>query len=200
MLPFLSLICPPNVQRKAIPAIYDRLDQARSFDIVPLVGTLLSAAFPRCDEAITELTYLQKHILARLVNTEELWSIGNLMWTFQEYGLSHDREKCANLVGTQIANDEALTKLRSALAFADIGFLEKAREGIFKALEADPAVFERASAADECWLLYAKAFAESDPARAIAAFRRACSINPDVAHRINSSWRLTELLKENGLV
>lgn len=191
---------PPDVQRKAIPALCDRLDQARSFDTMPLVGTLLSVAFPRRDEAITELTHLQKHILSRLVNTEELWSIGNLRWTFQKYGLPHDREKCANLVGVLVATDEALTKLRLALAFADIDFLEEAREGIFKALETDPAVFERAPAPDECWLLYAKTFAESDPARAISAFRRASSINPDVAHRINPAWRLADLLKENGLV
>src|SRR5262245_15778969 len=39
--------------------------------------------------------------------------------------------------------DEALKLLRSGLAFADIGFFEKGREAILKALELDPAVFER---------------------------------------------------------
>lgn len=92
-----------------------------------------------------------------MVNTEELWEIGNLMWTFQTYGLSSDRGKCAEQVGVQVADDEALKSLRSGLAFADIGFLEKGREGILKALELDPAVFERAPGPDECWLLCAKA-------------------------------------------
>jgi hypothetical protein len=190
---------PPEVQRQAIPAICDRLDQARSFDTMPLVSALLSAAFPRRDQALTELTDLQRQVLARLVNTEELWSIGNLMWTFKAYGLPHDREKCAKLAGVKVANDEALSELRSALAFADIGFLEKAREGILKALEADAAVFERAPAPEECWMLCAKAFAESDPERAIAAYQRATSINPGVTHRVNPTWRLADLLNENGL-
>jgi hypothetical protein len=38
---------PAEVQRRAIPAICDQLDQARSFDTMPLVETLLSAAFAR---------------------------------------------------------------------------------------------------------------------------------------------------------
>jgi len=133
-----------------------------------------------------------------MVNTEELWEIGNLMWTFQTYGLSWDRGKCAEQVGVQVADDEALKSLRSGLAFADIGFLEKGREGILKALELDPAVFERAPGLDECWLLCAKAFAESDSERAVAAFRRATSINPRMALRVNPAWRLADLLKEQG--
>lgn len=190
---------PPVVQRKAIPAICDRLDQTRFLDTVPLVRALLSAAFPKRDEALTELTDLQRQVLARLVNNEELWSMGPLMRTFQAYGLPLDREKCAKLIGVKVANDEALGELRSGLAFAEIGFLEKAREGILKALEADPTVFERAPASDECWLLCAKAFAESDPERAIAAYWRATSINWRVAHRVNPTWRLADLLRDSGL-
>ena len=190
---------PPEVQRKAIPAICDRLDQARSFDTMPLVSSLLAAIFPRQNEAVAELNTLQRQVLARMVNTEELWSIGNLMWTFQAYGLPCDREKCAQLVGVRVADDEALKSLRSGLAFADIGFLDKGREGILKALDLDPAVFERAPGPDECWLLCAKAFAEADPERALAAFRRAISINPGMAHRVNPTWRLADLLKEHGL-
>lgn len=190
---------PSDVQLQAIPAICDQLDQARCFDTMPLVGALLSAAFPRREGTLTELTDLQRQVLTRMVNTEELWSIGNLTWTFKMHGLSQDREKCAKLVGVQVANDESLSMLRSALGFADIGFLEKAREGILKALEADPAVFERTPAPDECWLLCAKAFAESDPERAIAAFRRAAAINPGIAHRVDPAWTLADLLKESGL-
>ena len=59
--------------------------------------------------------------------------------------------------------------------------------------------FERAPAPDECWLLCAKAFAESDPKRAIDAFRHAFSINPGVASRVKPTWRLADLLNENGL-
>jgi hypothetical protein len=190
---------PPQAQRKAIPAICDRLAQARSFDTVPLVSALLSAAFSRRDEALTELTVLQRQVLARMLKTEELWSIGNLLWMFNSYGLPHDREKCAQLVGVRVADDEALKALLSGLAFADIGFLDKGREGILRALELDPAVFERAPAPDACWLLCAKAFAESDPERAITAYRRATVINRGVAHRVNPSWLLSDLLKDYGL-
>jgi hypothetical protein len=190
---------PPKVQRKAIPAICDRLDKARSFDTMPLVSALLAATFPRRNEAVTELNALQRQVLARMVNTEELWSIGNLMWTFQAHGLPWEREKCAKLVGVKIADDEALKSLRSGLAFADIGFLDKGREDILKALELDAAVFERAPGPDECWLLCAKAFAESDPKRALAAYRHATSINPGVGHRVNPTWRLADLLKQHGL-
>jgi hypothetical protein len=190
---------PPEVRRKAIPAICDRLDRARSFDTVPLVSSLLAATFPSQTEAVTELNALQRQVLARMVNTEELWSIGNLMWKFQAYGLPLEREKCAKLVGVNIADDEALKALRSGLAFTDIGFLDKGREGILEALTLDPAVFERAPGPDECWLLCAKAFAETDPERALAAFRHATSINPETAHRVNPTWRLADLLKEHGL-
>jgi hypothetical protein len=190
---------PAEVQRKAIPAICDRLDQARSFDTMPLVSAMLAAAFPRRKEEVTELNALQRQVLARTVNTEELWSIGNLMWTFQAYGLPCDREKCARLVGVKVADDEALKSLRWGLAFADIGFLDQGREGILKALELDPSVFERTPGPDESWLLCAKAFAETDAARALAAYRRATSLNPGMAHRVNPTWRLADLLKEHGL-
>jgi hypothetical protein len=189
---------PPEVQRKAIPALCDRLDQARSLDTMPLVHALLAAAFPRRDEPLTELTALQRQVLMRLVNTEELWSIGNLRWTFQEYGLPQERAACAQLVGVRVADDEALRALRAGLAFADIDFLDQGREGILQALELDPAVLERAPAPDECWLLCAKAFADADPERAIAAYRHAIALNPGVAHRINPTWRLADLLKERG--
>jgi hypothetical protein len=77
--------------------------------------------------------------------------------------------------------------------------LKNARDEILKALELDAAVFERAPAPDECWLLYAKAFADSDPQRAIAAFRRAISINPSMARGIDPTWPLADLLQERGL-
>jgi hypothetical protein len=63
----------------------------------------------------------------------------------------------------------------------------------------DPAVFEFAPGPDESWLLCAKAFAETDPERALAAYRNALSINPGIAHRVNPTWSLADLLREHGL-
>jgi hypothetical protein len=189
---------PAEVRRRAVPAICDRLDQARCFDTMPLVSALLAAAFTARKEPVTDLTDFQTQVLTRMVNTEELWSVGNLSWTFKAYGLPQDREKCAQLVSVKIADDEALKSLRSGLAFAHIGFLDKGREGILRALEIDPAVFERAPAPDESWLLYAKAFAESDPERALQAYRNACAINPTMAGRVEPTWRLADLLKDDS--
>jgi hypothetical protein len=194
----ISLL-PAEVQRKAIPSLCDRLDQARSFDTMPFVIALLSAAFQPRQEPLTELSPLQQLVLRRMVNSEELWSIGNLYSTFRAYGLPRDREKCAALIGVKVAKDEALENLRSGLAFAQIGFLEKAREGILAALEIDPMVFDRSPSPDECWLLYAKAFAETEPERALEAYRTACSINTAVANRVNPTWRLADLLNESTL-
>jgi HEAT repeats len=188
---------PSSIQRQAIPAICNRLDQARSIDTMPLVRTLLSAAFPKREEPLTELTDLQRQVLIRMVNTEELWSVA-MFGLFRTCGLTQDREKCAQLAGVKVADDEALRALRLGLAFADLGFLDKGCEGILKAFAIDPAVLERTPAPDECWLLCAKAFAESDPERSIAAFRCAIAINPGIAHRVNPTWPLADLLKENG--
>jgi hypothetical protein len=190
---------PAEAQRTAIPALCDRLDRARSFDTMPLVGSLLSAAFRRRTRPLTKPTALQKQVMARMVKTEELWSIGNLTSTFAAYGLSRDREACARLAGVRVADDRARAALRSALSFADMGFLEEAREGILEALGLDPAVFERAPAPDECWFLCARAFAETDPERAVTAFRQATSINPGIGGRVNPTWRLAGLLRERGL-
>jgi hypothetical protein len=82
--------------------------------------------------------------------------------------------------------------------FSSIGFLEKGRDGIDKALALDPAVFERATAPDECWLLCAKAFAEADPKRALAAYRHAISCNPASAAKVQVTWKLADLLTEPG--
>ncbi|HMF15660.1 MAG TPA: hypothetical protein VKE98_00565 [Gemmataceae bacterium] len=188
---------PPSIQRRAIPVVCDRLDQARSWDTVPLVQSLLSAAFPKQEEPLTNLNDLQRLVLSRMVNTDELWN-NALFGLFKAYGLTQDREKCAQLAGVRVAQDKALDELRLGLAFADIGFLEKGREGILKALEVDPFVFERATAPEECWLLCAKAFAETDPDRSIEAFRHATAINPAMAHRVHPSWRLADLIKEDN--
>jgi hypothetical protein len=187
---------PAEVQRSAIPAICHRLELARAFDTMPLVAALLSAAFQRSRKRLTRLNELQREVLVRMVHTEELWSIGNLMDVFEAYGLPHDRAKCARLAGVKFRHDKALEELRGALGMADIDFLTEARAGIRRALRLDPAVFERAPAPDECWLLCAKAFAETDPERAIAAYRQATSLNPGIARRVNPKWRLADLIEE----
>ena len=188
---------PRQIQQQAIPAICQRLKNARSFDTMPLVQTLLCATFERSKEALTKLTDLQNLVLSQMLITDELWSIGNLIYTFPAYGLPYDKKECAKLVGIEITEDKALTELRSALAFAEMDFLKQAREGIIKALEIDSTVFKRVPAPEECWLLYAKAFAEVDSKRSLYAFRRAFLIDAGIVNRISPTWALADLLKEN---
>ena len=161
-----------------------------------MVRTLIAAAFPPSKEPVSGLSELQRFVLGRMVNADELWNIGNLSWTFRAHGLPQDRKKCAELVGVRVAEDKALAELRSGLMFSSMGFLEKGRDGIDQALALDPAVFERATAPDECWLLCAKAFAETNPDRALATYRHAIAINPAIAHKVEVTWRLADLLKE----
>ena len=191
---------PRQIQQRAIPAICQRLKEARLFDTIPLVETLLCATFERRNEPLTELTVLQKLVLSQMLTTDELWTIGNLIGTFRLYGLpdglSNKKEECAKLVGIEITQDDALAELRIALTFAEMGFLEKAREGILKALDLDSTVLERVPAPEECWLLYAKAFAETEPERAIAALRRAILIDPGVINKLSPTWHLSDLLKK----
>ncbi len=171
---------PTEVQRLAIPALGERLAQARQFATIPLVEAMLAAAFPCRQEALTELNELQRDVLARMVATQELWRIGNLSATFREYGLRRDREACARLAGVEFRVDEPLLALSEALGLVEIGFLDRGREGILRALALDPDVFHRAPAADECWMLCAKAFSETDPDRAHQARRNAQALNPEL--------------------
>ena len=103
-----------------------------------------------------------------MLMTDELWSIGNLIWTFPASGLPYSKEGCAKLVGIELREDAALTELRQGLAYAEMDcFLKKARKSIIKALEIDSTVFDRVPTPEEAWLLYAKAFAESAPKRSL---------------------------------
>ncbi len=187
---------PVEVQRTAIPAICDRLERARQFDTMPLVIPLLSAAFQQRDDPLTELNDLQRHVLSRMVNTTEMWSIGDVHRWLKAYGLPRDRKACAQLVGVTVMPDEAMDSLHSGLSLADINHLAKSRERILKALELDPTVFERAVCRMSAGCFAPKLSPKPIQRRAIIAYRRATSINPAVANRITPTWRLADLLKE----
>lgn len=191
---------PRQIQQRAIPAICQRLKQARGFDTVPLVQTLLSAAFEKRDRPLTKLTDIQNLVLSQMLMTDELWSIGNLIGAFKAYGLpdrlSDKKEACAKLVGIELTSDEALKELRRGLTLAEMNFLPQARESILKALEIDSSVFERVPTPEEGWLLYAKAFAASDSKRSLLAYRRAYLINSAIANQVESTWHLANLLQE----
>ncbi|WP_425395318.1 HEAT repeat domain-containing protein [Aeoliella sp.] len=189
---------PPEVQHKAIPTICDRLGHARSFDTMPLVHALLVAAFPQQRDKLTKLDTLQTQVVTRLVNCEELWSIGNVKRNLEMHGLPRDRRECAELVDMEITEDRALETLRRALTYAHLGgvFLAKARKGILEAIELDATAIDRAPGPDECWLLCAKAFAETDSERALDSYQRAVAINPMLAQRVDPTWHLADLLGE----
>ena len=126
----------PEVQRRAIPAICDQLHRARSFDTIPLVVALLSAAFTRQEETVKKLTDLQKQVLGRMAKTQEMWSVGNFGEIFREYGLPHDRPICSTLSGVKQVKGNALEELERAFVHAELDFLEEARTEIDEALRA----------------------------------------------------------------
>jgi tetratricopeptide (TPR) repeat protein len=188
---------PKDVQWQAAPIICERLKQARSFDTMPLVSALLSMAFEPRDEPLTEVNDAQRQVLICLVACQELWSIGNLHQDFRSRGLSQDRQKCAELAGVKFVDDKAQAALSIGALYSKMGFHDKARANIEEALRYDASIFERAPSADECWLYCAKAYAETDPERAMAAFQRAVSINPAATHRVDPSWKLFRLLADS---
>ncbi|MEL6788686.1 MAG: hypothetical protein AAFO76_15080 [Cyanobacteria bacterium J06607_15] len=191
---------PLHLQQQAIPAICQRLKQARDFETVPLVKTLLSAAFEQRDTPLTELTDIQKLVLGQLVITDELWTIGNLFGVFGAYGLpdglADKKEKCAKLLGIELTPDNALTELRSGLTYAQMNFLPQARASILKAIEIDSTVFDRVPTPEVAWLLYAEAFAEVDYERSLFAYRKAYLINSAIAKQVSPKWYLSRLLQE----
>lgn len=188
---------PRELRGRATPIICERLHQARAFDTMPLVTTLLSTAFEPRDEPLTTVDDNQKRILICLVDCQELWSIGNLHFTFRSYGLPHDRQKCAELAGVKYVDDKALTSLSTGVLLAKMGFVDRGRQHIDEALQHDPIVFERVPSPEECWLYCAKAFADTDSERALEAFRRAVAINPGMAHRVDPTWQLYHLIEQD---
>lgn len=183
-------------RQRAIPSLCDRLEKARGFATMSLVESLLSAAFSEGSEPVTQLDDLQRTVLLRMVDTDDLWSIGNNMSTLRTYGLPWDRKACAQLAGVKVVDDPALARLRAGLTFSEMGFLDKAREEIEAALSLDPAVLGHTPAPDEAYLLVAKALAPTDPTRALAAYRQACALNPHTPSHLGPTWTLTELVDE----
>lgn len=196
---FAITYLPKETRIKAVPEICARLETARSFAVMPFADALLSAAFEPTNSQIEKLTELQRQVLISMIECQELWTVGNLHFEFKTYGIPFDRKQCADLVGVKVVNDEALSKLSNGITFAGMGFLEKAREGIEKALAIDPAVFARMPEPAECWLFCAKAFAETDSDRAIKAFLNAQAIDPNISHRVEVTWQLADLLRDRGL-
>lgn len=191
----ISLL-PADVKLAAVPILCERLMRARSFDTIPLARSLLSMAFEPSDRPIREVNDIQRHILVCLVHCQELWSIANIFDDFWVRGLPPDRQRCADLVGIPFVEDKALAELGIGVTFSKMGFHEKAREHIEEAWNLDPMIFERTPAPDECWLLCAKAYAEIDAQRSIAAFRRSKAINPRISSRIDPTWKLFQLLQD----
>ena len=201
---------PRQVQQQAIPELCQLLKRTRSFATIPIVETLLSAAFEKLNnpfqkeqKVLTKLTDIQKLVLSQMLLTDELWSMANLMGTFAAYGLPHEmgnrKEKTAQLVGMELTPDQALKELREGLglSWAEMGcFLENARDSIDRALQLDSTVIDRSPAPAEAWLLCARAFAKTDRNRSIEAFRQAYLINPAIVSKVTPDWHLANLLEE----
>ena len=196
---FAVTYLPKETRVKAVPEICVRLETARSFAVMPFASALLSAAFDPVSSPVQQLTQLQRQVLISMIQCQELWTIGNLHFEFKTYGIPFDRKECADLVGVKVVNDEALSKLSIGITFSGMGFLEKARDGIEKALEIDPAVFARMPEPAECWLFCAKAFAETDPDRAVKAFLNAQAIDPNISYRVEVTWQLADLLRDRRI-
>jgi hypothetical protein len=196
---FAVTYLPKETRIKVVPEICARLETARSFAVMPFADALLSAAFEPTNSRLDQFTDLQRQVLLSMIQCQELWTIGNLHFEFKTYGIPFDRKECADLVGVKVVNDEALSNLSIGITFAGMGFLEKAREGIEKALDIDASVFARMPEPAECWLFCAKAFAETDPDRAIKAFLNAQAIDPNISYRVEVTWQLADLLRDRRL-
>ena len=195
---------PLELRAEAVPPLIRRLRETQGFALMPVAASLLSAAFERSETLPDPLSPAQREVLTELVANPEVWSLGNLSSTFAAYGLPSKaftaREETAALLGVRVADDRPLLDLASACHFAEMGFAKEARERIEAAVAADPAVFARAADPAACHLAAARAYAETDPDRAAAAFEAAAEIDPRAADRVRVREPLWGLLEERGLV
>lgn len=192
------LYLPLTSLQEAIPALCERLTQARSFDVVPVVEALLVAVFEKQREKRNVLNEKQKQVLRYLVLTPEVWPIGDVQWLLEAHGLPRQREACAALAETTVPDDEAHVTLSRALAFAQMGFFEQARAGIDEALAIDPDVLDAHSTPEDGWFLCAQVFAYTDPERARHAFTKATALSPSIAEKLHPASTLAGVLEAKG--
>lgn len=185
---------PDEMQKQAIPYLCEQLGHARAIAAIPLVTSLLSAAFEIREDPLDTPDTLQQKALISMAQAQEIWSLRGISSVLAAYGLPSNRDQCAKLAGVTVTRDEALAQLSTAILFAEMNFLERAREGIEMALTLDPTVFARLPSPAEYWLFYAKAFAETDQDRALQAFDHARSIQASMEHKVPTNWKLANLI------
>lgn len=96
----------PERIRPALPRLYEALSQAKMFDTISIVRAIFHGTFPaptgeRGRVEPGDLDADQRRALQVMVDTDDVWSVGNLHATFHAYGLPWDRAKLrAILEGT----------------------------------------------------------------------------------------------------
>ena len=119
---------PPELGRRALPALCAALRRAEDFGTMGLVEAMLAFTFgepppgPRddADDDVPEdmsqtpamldpatLGAEQRRVLTTMAETHELWTIGNLFFVLRSYGIPTRREELAALLGLAVVRDEA---------------------------------------------------------------------------------------------
>jgi tetratricopeptide (TPR) repeat protein len=182
---------PPELGRRALPALCAALARAEDFGTAGLVEAMLAFAFgepppraaaddpedmssgtaPHLDPAA--LTPDQRRALVALAETHEPWTIGNLFFVLRAYGVPTRREELAALLGLPLARDEAAELLGQArfqrLHMHDPGEAVLLLRRAAELAPTDPRV----------WHQLAQALRDAgDPADALAAADRAVALDP----------------------
>jgi hypothetical protein len=97
----------PEHIRPALPRLYDALGEARLFDTIAIVRAILHGTFPsptgeRRRVETSDLGEEQRRALRAMVETDDLWTVGNLASTFHAYGLPWDRAKVRALLDGEL--------------------------------------------------------------------------------------------------
>ena len=85
-----------------VPGVLDALDRLRKRDTasITIVGAILSLVFDArkepCESA--ELSEFQRTVLRRLASSDRAWDWGNVLQTFQQFGLPTSKAKMAEFV------------------------------------------------------------------------------------------------------
>jgi hypothetical protein len=93
----------PERIRPALPRLYAALGDAKMFDTISIVRAIFHGTFPkptgeRRRVESRDLDAEQRRALQVMVDTDDLWSVGNLYATFTAYGLPWDRAKVRAIV------------------------------------------------------------------------------------------------------